>query len=1433
MDILELLKKIGMNETEVVFFEGGYVLRPQLRKKSNSLLLSLRVTQALPFDVWFKCQSAFKKYTEMDVVLKISCDHSDLSAVDVRQYLTYFDAENRQNFCDTLLPRITNNELLLSYQQDKDVEDAEVIKLLVDFLGLCGLYPVFAKHKKMEIKPMEAPKTSNGSVSYTPSDNGNYYRKRTDTKNSIYLPMASIEQEVEDVYLQGRIFSIDTIKSRNDKEIQTFMMNEGDEAFSFKRFEGKFWKKEDLRKIKVGDYVRAYGAIKFDTFSNELSMMVDDIQPLDAPPVISDDEKAKRVELHAHTNKSEMDGVCECSDLVKKAFNYGHKAVTIMDSMVVQAYPDAQRTHLKLVDNNRDYDFKVIYGIEMNMVDERANIVLNANAKVLKLATYVIFDLETTGLSNTYDEIIEFGAVKFANGEIIDRMQTFIKPTKPITTFTSNLTNITQADVEDAPSLSEIMPEIIRFIGKNVLVAHNAEFDYGFMNSALASLNQEPLSNPIIDTLSLSWVLFPERKRYALGNLVRGYDIEYDSEAAHRADYDAEILSQAFSKMLQVVAEDSTTLLDLQELQTEDIYRKIFSKPVSIIAKNSAGIKSIYELVTLSHTKYLVYSEQAVEKGTNSTAEPRILRSEIAKRRGNLLIGSCCYNSELFEIAVNRNQSELIECMKFYDYIEIQPLDSYCKLLEVGSSFDEDRLRSIITNIITTAKELGKTVVATSDAHYLDEDDKMIRDIYISAQRIGGVRHPLFDRQQRLVSPNQHFRTTKDMLNEYEYLGPELAHELVVTNSNLISDQIEKIFPIQEELFTPSIEGCEDLLAAEIYKNAHQIYGDPLPEIVSKRIEKELGSVTTHGFSVQYYIAHLLVKKSNENGYVVGSRGSVGSSFIATMAKITEVNPLVPHYICPKCQHSEFFENGEYLSGFDLPTKTCPVCGELMKGDGHSIPFETFLGFEGDKVPDIDLNFSSDDQDRAQLQVKEIFGDTHVFAAGTIGTVAKKTAFGYIKGYCETKNIPYFSKAKMEYLASKCEGVKRTTGQHPGGIVVCPKDMEIHDFTPVQFPSNDPSKSWMTTHYSINDIHDNILKLDILGHVDPTAIKLLYEMSGINPVEVPLHDEKTMSLFNSITALNLTDDAIPYSEKTGAVGLPEFGTQFVRGILEMTRPTTFAELVSLSGLTHGTDVWLNNANSLITANTCTLSEVIGCRDDIMVYLIQKGLPPKKAFDIMESVRRGKGVTDKWEQLMLNHNVPMWYVDSCRKIKYMFPKAHAVAYVMMAVRIAWFKAHKPEYYYAVFFSCRCDAYEITTMIRGEDRVLTRINEIKANISANDRSVTNKDRAVYGTLEVTYEMLRRGYKFRNISIMQSEAITTIVDPSNSNYLIPHFTTIDGLGANIAHSIVKARNEKPFISIEDLMQRTFLTNTLLQVMREMDMLDGLPDSNQLTLF
>ncbi|MDD6467129.1 MAG: PolC-type DNA polymerase III [Erysipelotrichaceae bacterium] len=1432
MDVLEFLHRIGLSEEDCQYFVGGYVFQPIFYRQEETLIVPLKIQKALPFTLWLRLKNCIETKTCAKVLLKITSDHELFAPNDIRQFIEYFAKDYSSSFLHNLFPKIEEGKLFLTYRDEQEAnKHQEDIEALSTFLTNCGISHEFSCSQEVDKRPVYLK-----SNDYHSSDKNHFHKVDRDACS--YIPLTNANQELKNVYIEGEICEIEYRPIKQERELQMMIIHEGNEAFSVKRFEGKNCTKEQLHELQIGNYIRCYGDIKFDSFSQEMSMISNDIETIEAPEKRKDLCEEKRIELHAHTNKSEMDGVCECKDLVTQAFKWGHKAVTIMDHMVVQAYPAAQSTHLKLVKRDKDYDFKVIYGLEMNMVDSKADIVIQPDHTPLKDAIYVIFDLETTGLSNRYDSIIEFGAVKMHKGVEIERLQMFIKPPVKINAFTENLTGITQEMVNDAPTFEEAADHLLAFIDDHILVAHNAQFDLGFMNASLRRINRAPLTNPTIDTLPFAWALFPSKKKYALGNLVRIYNIGYDPEVAHRADYDAEVLSLAFNRMLQDLPDfDHMDTMDLQNFQQEDIYKKMFSNHISLLAKDMQGIKNIYELVTLSHTEYLTYSDRGEEKGTekasNIIAEPRIIREEIAKRKEHLLIGSSCYNSELFEIACNKSQEELETCMQFYDYIEIQPLGNYKRLIEETGTFTKKRLEDVIRNIIDTAKRLNKIVVATGDSHYIDPEDKLIRDIYISAQRIGGARHPLYDRTHTQTAPDQHLRTTQEMLDEFAYLGEELAYELVVTNTHRIADQIEKMFPLYEDLHTPSIDGCEELLTQEIYKNAKEIYGDPLPEIVEKRIEKELGSVTKHGFSVQYYIAHLLVKRSRENGYVVGSRGSVGSSFIATMAKITEVNPLDPHYICPNCKHNEFFTKGEYASGFDLPDKNCPVCDTPMRADGHSIPFETFLGFAGDKVPDIDLNFSGEYQEKAQLQIKEIFGESHVFAAGTIGTVAKKTAYGYVKGYCETNQIPFFSKAKMEYLSAKCEGVKRTTGQHPGGIVVCPKINEIHDFTPVQYPANNPESEWKTTHFSIKDIHDNILKLDILGHVDPTAIKMLRDSSGIDPVKVPLHDEATMSLFSSTEALNILDKEKPYNESTGACGLPEFGTQFIRGILEMTRPTTFAELVSLSGLTHGTDVWLNNAKDLIEDGTCTLKEVIGCRDDIMVYLIQKGLPPKSAFDIMESVRKGRGLKPEWIELMKENNVPEWYIGSCLKIKYMFPKAHAVAYVMMAIRIAWFKVHEPQHYYAVYFSCRCDAYEIQTLIGGEEKIYARLTDIQNRINKGDQSISNKERDLVTTLEVAYEMTRRGYSFTNIDLNRSLASRFLVDPDNPKQIIPPFTSLDGLGANVGESVVQARQQQAFISKEDLQARTQLNQTQIKNLSDMGVLDHLQETNQLSLF
>ncbi|WP_289804314.1 PolC-type DNA polymerase III, partial [Dubosiella newyorkensis] len=910
----------------------------------------------------------------------------------------------------------------------------------------------------------------------------------------------------------------------------------------------------------------------------------------------------------------------------------------------------------------------------------------------------------------------------------------------------------------------------------------------------------------------------------------RHYGIKYDGEGAHRADYDAEVLSLVLFHMLNAFGGEAT-LDDLQNNQKEDSFKKVKPSHITVFAKNKAGLKELFELITLSHTKYLAYNGKSTE---NVVAEPRIPRFELEKMhaKGNLLFGSACQNGEIFDLAHTRDHQKLKEAMRFYDYIEVQPLECYRNLIDRGSILNGDDLRKIIGYILEATQEEGKTVIATSDAHYVHPYEKRIRDIYINAKAIGNARHPLYKyklQDRRMYpAPNQHLLTTQEMLDAFAWIGEEQARQIVIENPKKLAGQMEVIYPIKDKLYPPDIEGSDQKLRDICMETAHQWYGDDLPDIVVQRLQRELDSIIGAGYYVVYYISHLLVKKSREDGYLVGSRGSVGSSFVATMSGITEVNPLLPHYICHHCHHYEFLDGEEVKSGFDLPDKECPICHHTMRGNGQDIPFETFLGFEGDKVPDIDLNFSGEYQANAHAYTKEVFGEDHVFRAGTVGTVQEKTAYGFVRGYEEEMDLEIpFSEVKRTDLAKGCEGVKRTTGQHPGGIVVVPLDMDVHDFTPVQYPANNPYAEWKTTHFDFHQIHDNILKFDILGHVDPTAMKMLERMTGIDVTTIPMNDPKTMSIFSSLDGLDI--NSTRYSEVTGAAGIPEFGTPFVRGILEMTKPKTFAELVTISGLSHGTNVWLSNAKDLIENGTCQLNEVIGCRDDIMVDLMGYGLPPKQSFTIMESVRKGKGLKDEWEQLMKEHNVPDWYIDSCKKIKYMFPKAHAVAYVMMAVRIAWFKVHKPVYYYCQYFSIRCDAYDIETMIKGEEAIRKRMSEIKMNKDQN----SPKEKAIYDTLELALEMVLRGFRFTNLSINRSAATEFRVNPDNEKEIIPPFTALDGLGDNVGRSIVKAREEQPFLSKEDVLKRTLISKTLLDKLSQMNATEGLDEKNQLTLF
>lgn len=1422
MNLEYIIQKLKM-EDELTFFKNGTIEKPIYTQHNDTLKIQLHLTNVLPYQIYRILKDRFMKYLKCRIEVLITVEDSTCSDEEIMNYVDEFMMMNHDSFH----VEIKNGTIT--------GEDEQKVNTLIYCLKQVGINVEMKTIENVvfeEVKKVKGPERSKTEVKEIMNDKKNSFVPK---KKRSYLPLElkDIHEACENVEIWGDVFEIET-RPVGKSILQSVYLADDNDAIVMKRFSNARLSEEELNKLKVGQRIRAFGRVVDDSFIRSLVFMPDRIEIIDKQ-MREDKAEKKRVELHVHTKLSEMDGVSSIAQYVDQALAWNHSAIAITDHLVVQDFPKAQR-YLEKVNKGRENPIKMLYGVEMNMVDPELNIVKNPNDTSLEEAQYCIFDLETTGLSSRFDHIIEFGGVLVKNREVIQTLQLFIKPPVELSAFTTNLTSITEADLRFAKSFEESCDEILDFIGDSVLVAHNASFDVNFLNDALVRANRKPLDNPVIDTLDLSYSMHADRKAHRLGNIARIYNIKYDEEVAHRADYDAKVLCDVYLNMLNEL-KNVKTLNDLANYYTEACFSKVRPKHIIVFAKNKEGLKSLFELITLSHTKHLAYNGKNT---SNIVAEPRIFRKEIDERREHLLLGSACSNGEVFEIAHTRNEKLLKEAISFYDYIEIQPLENYRHLIERNTISDEKRLKEILQSIIDAANDLGKMVVATGDCHYVEPSQKKLRDIYINSQAIGGKRHPLYiydsNRRKITSNPDQHFRSTDEMLSCFQWLGEEKAYELVVENSNKIADMIEKINPVYDELFPPKMKDSDKKLTQICYDNAHKIYGNPLPKIVEDRLKKELDSIIGHGFYVVYYISHLLVKKSLDDGYMVGSRGSVGSSFVATMANITEVNPLAPHYVCPKCHFVEFFTDGSVASGFDLPDKKCPVCGEIIRGNGQDIPFETFLGFEGDKVPDIDLNFSGDYQPRAHNYLKEVFGEDHVFRAGTIGTVAQQTAFGYVKGYEEEMGIEgQMRQAKVLYLAKGCDGVKRTTGQHPGGILVVPNEFNVHDFTPVQFPANNPFADWKTTHFEFHDIHDNLLKFDILGHVDPTAMKLLEEQSGIDPKTIPMNDPATMKIFSSVESLNI--DTSKNTEVTGAAGIPEFGTPFVRGILELTKPTTFDELVRISGLSHGTDVWLNNAKDLIDAGKCTLKDVIGCRDDIMVYLLHKGLPAKLSFTIMESVRKGKGLKPEWieEMSKKEYDIDPWYIDSCLKIKYMFPKAHAVAYVMMAVRIAWFKVHQPLYYYCMYFSIRCDAYDIETMIAGENMIRARMNEISNKMSSNESKgdVSKKEKDIYSCLELALEMVLRGYKIGNIDLNRSQASTFIVDPDNKNTIIPPFTTIDGLGVNVAETVIEERKKRPFLSKQDLMHRTSLNGTHIKKLESMGVLKGLQEENQMSLF
>ena len=1229
-------------------------------------------------------------------------------------------------------------------------------------------------------------------------------------------PMIEVNTEENRLVFEGVVFDVEQKVTRTGRVLINFKMTDYTSSFSMQKWVKNEEEAQKFDIIKKNSWLRVRGNVEVNNFTRDLTMNVQDVQEVvhyerkDLMP-----EGERRVEFHAHTNMSTMDALPEVEEIVGTAAKWGHKAVAITDHGNVQSFPHGYKAAKKA-------GIQLIYGMEANIVEDRVPIVYNEVEMDLSEATYVVFDVETTGLSAIYNDLIQVAASKMYKGNIVAEFDEFINPGHPLSAFTTELTGITDDHVKNAKPLVQVLKEFQEFCKDTVLVAHNATFDVGFMNANYERHGLPKITQPVIDTLEFARNLYPEYKRHGLGPLTKRFGVALEHH--HMANYDAEATGRLLFIFIKEVAEKHgvTDLARLNlDLISPDSYKKARVKHATIYVKNQVGLKNIFKLVSLSNTQYF-------------EGVPRIPRTVLDAHREGLILGSACTEGEVFDAVVSQGVDAAVEVAKYYDFIEVMPPAIYAPLIAKEQVKDMEELQTIIKSLIEVGDRLDKPVLATGNVHYLEPEDEIYREIIVRSLGQGAMINRTIghgEAAQPAPLPKAHFRTTNEMLDEFAFLGEDLARKIVIENTNALAEIFEPVEVVKGDLYTPFIDKAEETVAELTYKKAFEIYGNPLPDIVDLRIEKELTSILGNGFAVIYLASQMLVHRSNERGYLVGSRGSVGSSFVATMIGITEVNPLSPHYVCGQCQYSEFITDGSYGSGFDMPDKDCPNCGHKLSKNGQDIPFETFLGFDGDKVPDIDLNFSGEDQPSAHLDVRDIFGEEYAFRAGTVGTVAAKTAYGFVKGY-ERDYGKFYREAEVERLAQGAAGVKRTTGQHPGGIVVIPNYMDVYDFTPVQYPADDVTAEWQTTHFNFHDIDENVLKLDVLGHDDPTMIRKLQDLSGIDPNDIPMDDPGVMALFSGTDILGVTPDQIGTS--TGMLGIPEFGTNFVRGMVDETHPTTFAELLQLSGLSHGTDVWLGNAQDLIKAGIADLSTVIGCRDDIMVYLMHAGLDPKMAFTIMERVRKGMWLKISEEErngyieAMKANNVPEWYIESCGKIKYMFPKAHAAAYVMMALRVAYFKVHHPIYYYCAYFSIRAKAFDIKTMGAGLDAIKRKMQEIAEKRKNNEASNVEID--LYTTLEIVNEMWERGFKFGKLDLYRSDATEFIID---GDTLIPPFVAMDGLGENVAKQLVRARQEGEFLSKTELRKRGGLSSTLVEKMDEMGILGNMPEDNQLSLF
>ena len=1270
----------------------------------------------------------------------------------------------------------------------------------------------FAKaEQKKEMPRKEGFRERKGGFSRGENYRGGSVR-RSDNPDVVYgrdfeedaIPIAQIQGEMGEVVIRGQIQALDTREIRNEKTIIIIEITDFTDTIVVKMFAKNEQIPEILEGIKKGAFLKMKGVTTIDRFDGQLTIgSVVGIKKIsDFRSGRQDTSPEKRVELHCHTKMSDMDGVSDVKAIVKRAMEWGHKAIAITDHGVVQSFPDANHAV------PHDSDFKIIYGVEAYLVDDLKDMVIHSQAQSLD-DTYVVFDLETTGFSPNVNKIIEIGAVKVVNGSVTEKFSTFVNPDVPIPFRIEELTGINDDMVMEAPMIEEILPEFLKFCDGAVMVAHNAAFDMSFIEENCRRLGiwREFTS---VDTVALARVLLPQLGRFKLDTVAKALHVSLENH--HRAVDDARCTAEIFVKFVKMLKErDVFNLDEVNRLgrNSKEQVKKLPSHHAIILAKNDTGRVNLYRLVSLSHMDY--YHRR-----------PLIPKSVFLENREGLLIGSACEAGELYQAILNgRPEEEIARLVNFYDYLEIQPLGNNAFMIDsekVENVTSEEDLIEINRKIVKLGEQFKKPVVGTCDVHFLNPEDEVYRRIIMAGKGFTDAddQAPLF------------LRTTEEMLAEFSYLGSEKAEEIVITNTNRIADMCEKISPVRPDKCPPVIPNSDKDLRKICYNRAHEIYGEELPEVVTERLERELNSIISNGFAVMYIIAQKLVWKSNEDGYLVGSRGSVGSSFVATMAGITEVNPLSPHYYCKECHYSEFdsedvkpFGGG---AGCDMPDKVCPKCGAMLMKEGFDIPFETFLGFKGNKEPDIDLNFSGDYQGNAHRYTEVIFGKGQTFRAGTIGTLADKTAFGYVKNYFEERGQRK-RVCEINRIVQGCVGVRRTTGQHPGGIIVLPLGEEIYSFTPVQHPANDQTTDIITTHFDYHSIDHNLLKLDILGHDDPTMIRMLEDLTGLDAKKIPLDDPEVMSLFTSTQALGITPEQIGGCP-LGALGIPEFGTEFVIQMLVDTKPKTFSDLVRISGLSHGTDVWLGNAQTLIQEGKATISTAICTRDDIMTYLIHMGLDSEESFTIMESVRKGKGLKPEWEEEMKKHDVPDWYIWSCKKIKYMFPKAHAAAYVMMAYRIAYCKVFYPLAYYAAYFSIRASAFSYELMCQGAEKLKHYMDQYQRR----SEELTNKEQDTVKDMKIVREMYARGFEFTPIDIYTAEASRfQIVDGK----LMPSLSSIDGMGDKAAEAVVEAAKDGPFLSKDDFRSRTKVSKTVIDLMDDLGLLGDLPESNQLSLF